>query len=99
MGHGLLVDPLDVADLLVIGSDPVPDQTVRSRKSIEDVDLNGKLEVQAIRILPEAVDPNEITMLQDLIRAAFTDASEKVREAMQGEMGGMFPGMNPGMFS
>jgi len=64
-----------------------------------EVDMNGKLEVLAIRIAPEVVDPAEIGLLQDLIKAAFTDASEKVREAIRQEMSAMTGGMSlpPGM--
>jgi DNA-binding YbaB/EbfC family protein len=82
--------------------DKVKDITVTGSAGggIVQVDLNGKLEVLAVRILPEAVNPEEIEMLQDLIKAAFTDAGNKVKEAMQGEMGDLFPpGMDPGMFS
>ena len=64
-----------------------------------EVDMNGKLEVLEIRLAKEAVDPEEIGLLQDLIKAAFTDASEKVHEAIRQEMSSMTGGMAipPGM--
>jgi len=58
-----------------------------------EVDLNGRMEVVAIRLAAEAVDPNDLVLLQDLIKAAFTDASEKAREAIRIEMGAMTGGM------
>ena len=58
-----------------------------------EVELNGRFEVIAIRIAPEAVDPRDIEMLQDLVKAAFRDASEKIREALKGEMGSLAGGM------
>lgn len=63
------------------------------------VDMNGKMEVLAVRISPEAIDPADIPLLQDLIKAAFTDAMEKVKETLQSEFGAMAGGMGitPGM--
>ncbi len=62
------------------------------------VTLNGQMNVSDIHIAPEVVDPEDVKMLEDLILAAFTDASAKLKEKMQEEMsdltGGM--GMPPG---
>ena len=55
-----------------------------------EVDLNGRMEVLAVRIEPEIMDDRE--MLQDLITAAFNNAMEKVREEINKEMGSMIPG-------
>jgi DNA-binding YbaB/EbfC family protein len=66
-----------------------------------EIDLNGRIEMLAIRIARELINPEEGEMLEDLIIAAFTNAMEKVREAINREMGtlagGMqIPGINPG---
>ncbi|MFP3089560.1 YbaB/EbfC family nucleoid-associated protein [Treponema sp. TIM-1] len=58
-----------------------------------EVNLNGRLELLAIRIAPEAVDPEDVEMLQDLIIAAFTAAMEKIKEAVNAEMGALAGGM------
>ncbi|MCL2230154.1 MAG: YbaB/EbfC family nucleoid-associated protein [Treponema sp.] len=56
-----------------------------------EVDFNGKLEVLAVRIAPQAMDDAE--MLQDLVMAAITDGMTKVKEAIAGQAGAMgFPG-------
>jgi len=55
-----------------------------------EIDMNGKMEVLAVRIAPEVMDDRE--MLQDLIAAAFNNAMEKIREAINSELGGMIPG-------
>jgi nucleoid-associated protein EbfC len=55
-----------------------------------EIDMNGKMEVLAVRIGQEAMEDRE--MLQDLITAAFNNALEKVREEVNREMGGMIPG-------
>jgi DNA-binding YbaB/EbfC family protein len=58
-----------------------------------EVDLNGKFEVVAVRIAPEAVEGGDTEMLADLVSAAFTSALEKVKEAVNGEMGSMAGGL------
>ena len=60
-----------------------------------EIDMNGKMEVLAVRIAPEAAEDRE--MLQDLVTAAFNNAMEKIREAINQEMGTMLPGGIPGM--
>jgi DNA-binding YbaB/EbfC family protein len=42
------------------------------------ITLNGEKEMKKIAIKPECVDPQEIEALEDLIRAAYTDASKKI---------------------
>ncbi len=61
--------------------------------------MGGSKELIAIEIDKEAVDPNDIEMLQDMIVAAVNDATRKVDESMQSQLGGMTGGMKmPGMF-
>lgn len=64
------------------------------------VELNGQMSVMQVKIEPEAVDPNDITMLEDLVQAAFIDASNKVKEKLQEEVSSLTGGMPlpPGMF-
>jgi len=59
-----------------------------------EVEITGKMEVLAVRIKPEAVDPADVTMLEDLITAALSQALEKIREAIAGEIGSIAGGMN-----
>ncbi|MDR1412145.1 MAG: YbaB/EbfC family nucleoid-associated protein [Spirochaetaceae bacterium] len=54
-----------------------------------EVTLNGKMEVISLRLEPEAVNPQDIPMLQDLIAAAFSNGLEKVKEAVNREVGAM----------
>lgn len=41
--------------------------------------INGRYEVLAVNIKPEAVDPKDVEMLQDLVKAAATDALAKIK--------------------
>ena len=63
------------------------------------IDINGQMEVVAVRISPEVVDPNDIQMVTDLFHAAIADALFKIKEKLREEMstltGGM--GLPPGM--
>ena len=62
------------------------------------VRMNGKHEVLGITIKPEAVDPDDIEMLEDMVAAAFNDAVRVVDEASSAELGKITGGMNiPGM--
>ena len=45
------------------------------------VTLNGALQVLSLKIEPELANPNDIGMLQDLVRAALNDALNKTKES------------------
>ncbi len=47
---------------------------------------NGKLEVLSVQINPEAVDPDDVEMLQDLIVAAVNEGIRKAQDMMNDEM-------------
>ena len=61
------------------------------------IDMNGRMDVLAVRIAPEVMAEGDREMLQDLVAAAFTNALEKVRETVNQELGGMIPGGLQGM--
>lgn len=62
------------------------------------VTLNGSKELVAVAIAKEAMDPEDPTMLEDLIMAAFKDATTKVDASMAKVTGGLTGGLNlPGM--
>ena len=60
------------------------------------VRMNGRKQVLAIKVDPEAVKTGDVEMLQDLITAAVNGAGQKVDEAMQSTMGGMLGGLGLG---
>lgn len=62
------------------------------------VTLNGAKELVAISISKDAMDPEDPGMLEDLILAAFKDASAKAEDAMSKVSGGLGGGLNiPGL--
>jgi len=63
------------------------------------VQMNGKYEVKSIKIDPEAVDPEDVEMLEDLILAALEEVQSKVAAASSDAMGKLTGGMKlPGLF-
>ena len=61
--------------------------------------VNGKKELLALTIKPEAVDPEDVEMLQDTIMAAINEAMRQATETTEREMGKLTGGMNlPGLF-
>ncbi|KAB2952989.1 YbaB/EbfC family nucleoid-associated protein [Heliorestis acidaminivorans] len=60
---------------------------------------NGKNEVLSIEIAPEAVDPDDVEMLQDLVLAAVNESLRKSQEMVAQEMSKITGGVKiPGLF-
>ena len=60
--------------------------------------LTGTQDIKDIRIQKEAVDPDDVETLQDLVRAAFNDALTKSRELAAQRLGSVTGGLKlPGM--
>ncbi len=57
------------------------------------VAITGGLLLQSITIKPEAVDPEDVEMLQDLILAAVNEAIEKARAMMSDRMAAITGGL------
>ena len=55
--------------------------------------MNGKKELTAVRILPEAITPDDPELLQDLILAAVNEAGRKVEGEIQRITQGMAGGL------
>jgi hypothetical protein len=63
------------------------------------VSMNGHKKVLGITIKPEAVDPDDVEMLQDLVTAAVNDALTKADELANQDLGRFTGGLNiPGLF-
>lgn len=60
---------------------------------------NGQKKILDIKIKPEAVDPEDVEMLQDLVLTAVNDALKKAEELANQDLGKFTGGMNvPGLF-
>jgi len=60
------------------------------------VRANGAKKILGIKISPEAVDPDDIEMLEDLITAAVNEALSKAEELMQQKMSSITGGLDLG---
>ena len=61
------------------------------------VKMNGKKELVSVQIDPEVLDPEDATMLQDLVLAAVNEAGRKIDEALRHKVGSMAASM-PSVF-
>lgn len=64
------------------------------------IKMNGAYTVTALKIEPTVVDPTDVGMLEDLVRAAFNDAVARIDEFRMEQARGMAGqlGIPPGMF-
>ena len=61
------------------------------------VTMNGHKQLLSVKIDPEVLDPEDPSMLEDLIVAAVNEANRKVDDTMQQKVGSMAPSI-PGLF-
>ena len=61
--------------------------------------MTGKHQVTSVSIKPEAVDPEDVEMLEDTVMAAVNEALRLAAETTEKEMGKLTGGFNiPGLF-
>ena len=64
-----------------------------------EVVMSGKMELKALTIKPEVVDPEDIEMLQDLVISAVNEVIREIEDESAKEMEKISGGMNlPGLF-
>lgn len=77
------------------------ERTVESTSGggVVKVVANGKQEIVSIEISPEAIDPEDVEMLQEMVLTAVNDALKQSQEMVAQEMGKITGGLNiPGLF-
>ena len=65
---------------------------------VVEAKVNGKKEVLALTIKPEAVDPEDVEMLQDLVVSAVNEALRQAGEAMDKSIEQATGGLDLGAF-
>ncbi len=91
---------MDMQQKMNAAQEELEDKTVTAEAGggMVKVTANGAQKITGIEIDPEAVDPDDLELLEDLIIAgvnkALEDASDMAQEEMRESMGGMLP---PGM--
>ncbi|MBO5106553.1 MAG: YbaB/EbfC family nucleoid-associated protein [Clostridia bacterium] len=72
--------------------------TATSGGGMISVTINGKHEITELKINPDAIDPEEPEMLEDLITVAVNEAISNAVKTSEEEMGALTGGLNiPGM--
>ena len=61
---------------------------------VVEAKVNGKKEVLSVTIKPEAVDPEDVEMLQDLVVSAVNEALRQANDAMDKSMEGVTGGLD-----
>lgn len=65
---------------------------------VVEASVNGKHELKSLTIDPEAVDPDDVEMLQDLIIVAVNEGLRQIEEISNNEMGKLTGGLGiPGL--
>lgn len=73
--------------------------TATAGGGVVEVVANGKQEVVSIKISPEAVDPDDVEMLEDLVLAAVNEALRQAQEMAANEMSKITGNLKiPGLF-
>lgn len=73
--------------------------TATSGGGLIEVTVTGKHLIKSIKINPDAVDPDDAEMLEDLVTVAVNEAINNAIKTAEEEMGAITGGLNiPGMF-
>jgi hypothetical protein len=57
------------------------------------VEVTGELHVKSIKIDPQAVDPDDVELLQDMVLAAVNEALRSAQELASSKLGGIAGGL------
>ena len=88
------------ADMTALQEDlEAREYTATSGGGMVKVTVDGKHLIKSIKINPDAVDPDDAEMLEDLITVAVNEAIENAIKTSEQEMGAITGGLNmPGLF-
>ncbi len=72
--------------------------TATSGGGIVSVTVDGTYQIRSLKIKPEAVDPDDAEMLEDLVTVAVNEAINNAKSTSESEMGALTSGLNiPGL--
>ncbi len=69
--------------------------TGRAGGGAVSITVSGGMEFRRVEIRPDAVDPDDVAMLEDLVLAALNDAMVQIGEMQQSSLGGLDLGALP----
>ena len=60
--------------------------------------IDGQQKVQSVKISPEAINPEDVELLEDMVMTAINEAVTRSKEAAAQQLGGLTAGLNiPGL--
>ena len=82
---------LGAAQEMMAGVQAAADEVVEGSAGggLVTVQVDGHYDFKSLRIDPSAIDPDDLSLLEDLVLAALRDAVEQLRAGQSGAMGGM----------
>ena len=88
------------ADMAALQEDlEAREYTATSGGGMVEVTVDGKHLIKSIKINPDAIDPDDAEMLEDLITVAVNEAIGNATKTSEEEMGAITGGLNmPGLF-
>ncbi len=95
----LLKQAQKMQEEMLAAQESLKDETVDAAAGggMVKVTVTGDLVVKSITIDPEAVDPEDVEMLQDTVLAAVNEGLHAAQELAAGKMGGITGGLGGGL--
>src|SRR5207253_3575769 len=89
--NDLLKQAQQMQQQLMDAQEAAAEQVVEGQSGggVVKVTVTGGMEFQSVTIDPDAVDPDDVAMLEDLVLAAIHDAVAKANQLTQQAMGGL----------
>lgn len=100
MNHKLLRQAQQLQERLAKVQEELGNETVEASAGggAVTVVMDGHQRVRSVKVSPEAVDPQDVEMLEDLILSAMNEALDKSRELATKRLGTITGGMKiPGL--
>lgn len=98
--NALLKQAQEMQDQMMAAQEALKDEEVEASAGggMVKVKISGDLEVREVKIDPEAVDPEDVEMLSDLVQAATNEAIRSAQQLAESKMPQMpnMPGL-PGL--
>jgi nucleoid-associated protein EbfC len=84
---------------MVKAQEQLKDETVEASAGggMVKVTMTGDLQLREIKVSPEAIDPEDPELLQDMVTAAVNEALRSAQELAANKMGGITGGLGGGI--
>ena len=97
--NALMKQAQQMQSQMLEAQEKLKDETVEASAGggMVKVTMGGDLTLRAIVIDPEAIDPEEAELLQDMVQAAVNEALRSAQDLAGEKMGGITGGMGGGL--